>query len=212
MAASAPAKDVSTPFFLSSAASSCTLQYCLLAASSFCSALRVRTISSIILRTFSKPTCFPPRASSRRPIFGCDGNAPPFAECVAAVRRTDNARARRVAAFVCIWTKLALALGRVFLNMSRLSSSLSTLMTSARAVSSSALVALMSSHSLVLVSQPVSSWERNCPSWASDSFVSSRSPVMPAISTPSSPARFDSSSICPVKTTTSFAFAAARAS
>mmetsp|Transcript_25327 Transcript_25327/g.80509 ORF Transcript_25327/g.80509 Transcript_25327/m.80509 type:complete len:234 (+) Transcript_25327:348-1049(+) len=212
MAASALDTAVSKPFFLSSDASSCTAQYSFLVSSSFCSALSVTTIWSIILITFSNPTCFPPKASSRRPIRGSDGRPPRLEGCTATVRSTESALDRRVAALACIWTKLALGLGSVFLKISSASSSFKALMVSARATSSSARVALISSHSLVLVSQLVPSSARNWVSSLRDSFVSSRSPCMPAISTPSSPTRFVSSSICSVRRATSFVFAATNAS
>mmetsp|Transcript_117899 Transcript_117899/g.313667 ORF Transcript_117899/g.313667 Transcript_117899/m.313667 type:complete len:205 (-) Transcript_117899:464-1078(-) len=166
---------------------------------------------SIIFMTFPKPTCFEPSASSRRPMPGCESRALLLA-CAPAARRTERARARTDAAFACSWTKLALALGSVFLNSSRLSSSFNTLIVSARATSSSALVAFTSSHSLVLVSQPVFSWAKNCVSSDRESFVSFKSALMLAISTPSSPMRLLSASIWTVSKATSFFFAPMRAS
>mmetsp|Transcript_118799 Transcript_118799/g.343559 ORF Transcript_118799/g.343559 Transcript_118799/m.343559 type:complete len:240 (-) Transcript_118799:18-737(-) len=172
--------EISSSFFLSSALSNSLLQYSFFASSPFCSFCKLEIISSIMAITFSKPAVLPLNAMA---IKSRAGRLEPL------LRRICSARARCDDALTCTCMKLALALGNVFLKTSSASSSLRTLMVSARATSSSALVFLISSHSCVFVAQPSSSSCLNFLSAASASFVSSRSFAHSASSTPSSPTR-----------------------
>mmetsp|Transcript_25631 Transcript_25631/g.59645 ORF Transcript_25631/g.59645 Transcript_25631/m.59645 type:complete len:230 (-) Transcript_25631:837-1526(-) len=171
----------SSAFFLSSAESSCTPQYSFLLSSSVCSCFKVATISSIILMTFSKPIFLPVSARAMKSIL----TRSPWG--VASKRRTSRARLRRAAALSATCTKLAEALGKVFLKSSSASSSLRTLMVSDRVTSSSALVLTRSSHSAVLVEQLFSKLALNSLSARRASSVSVRSFFNCSIFTPRSP-------------------------
>mmetsp|Transcript_44563 Transcript_44563/g.111968 ORF Transcript_44563/g.111968 Transcript_44563/m.111968 type:complete len:261 (-) Transcript_44563:366-1148(-) len=204
----------SKPFFLSSARSNCSEQYSFLCSSSNCSFLSTSTISSIILMTLSKPpwvrALFPTSAKVRKSRLARSW----LRAALRAPRIASSARARSLEAAVdddtC--TRLAPAPGRVFLKRSSASSSLRTLMVSARATSSSALVFLRSSHSAVFVLQLFPSSSLNFRSAANASCVSARSAFICAIATPISPIAsvFDSMSV--VSASTSFFLAAMSAS
>mmetsp|Transcript_17220 Transcript_17220/g.53922 ORF Transcript_17220/g.53922 Transcript_17220/m.53922 type:complete len:206 (-) Transcript_17220:787-1404(-) len=177
----------SSSFFLSSIWSNWIAQYSFLASSSDCSFFSTSTMSSHILMTLSKVPWLmalrPLRASTRKSKPACPW-APAFCR---ALRTIANARTRNEAALASTCTKLALALGRVFLKSSRASSSLSTLMVSARATSSSARVFCRASHSAVFVEQLFSSPARNFLSSAKEAAVSERSSFSWTIFTPNSP-------------------------
>mmetsp|Transcript_110146 Transcript_110146/g.311425 ORF Transcript_110146/g.311425 Transcript_110146/m.311425 type:complete len:267 (-) Transcript_110146:210-1010(-) len=198
-------RETPRPFLLSSLLSNFWTQYSFLLSSSCCSVLRCATMPSIMPTILSKPLCFPRSASATRPSSGRAGRWFPRA---AAACSAASARARNEAAVTCTCRRLAPALGNVFLNMSRASSSFRTLMVSDSATSSSARACLTASHSLPFAAQPFSSSARNLVSAASDSCVSSRSFPIPAISTPSRPSLSISSSICLVRVATSFSLAA----
>mmetsp|Transcript_64506 Transcript_64506/g.165988 ORF Transcript_64506/g.165988 Transcript_64506/m.165988 type:complete len:227 (-) Transcript_64506:771-1451(-) len=205
MAVSSSATLRSKTFFLSSALSNWELQYSTLWSSSSCSCLRVATISPIILITFSKPIFLLRRASEMKSRRAASGR-------LRTAFRRARAFARNAALLARICTKLEEALGSVFLKRSSASSSLSTLMVSARATSSSARVFLISSHSAVFVSQLFCRPSLNFVSSPSASCVSTRSFSMPEISTPRSPTRVISVSIWACSVATSFFFAAISAS
>mmetsp|Transcript_125118 Transcript_125118/g.339802 ORF Transcript_125118/g.339802 Transcript_125118/m.339802 type:complete len:413 (-) Transcript_125118:256-1494(-) len=183
IAVSVSAATCSSSFFLSSVESNVATQYSFLSASSSPSFFSEATMSSIMPMIFSKPTFFPRRASTRKSRRARRGPVP-WARC-----RRLTARARRSAPRTRTCRRLALGAGSVFLNNSRASSSLRSLMTSARARSSSERVLLRSSHSPVFVEQPFSSSARNCWSSARDSCVSARSFCISTMATPSSPIR-----------------------
>mmetsp|Transcript_44553 Transcript_44553/g.111935 ORF Transcript_44553/g.111935 Transcript_44553/m.111935 type:complete len:252 (-) Transcript_44553:757-1512(-) len=193
--------ESSRPFRLSSVSSNCASQYSFLLSSPCCSFLRMATISSIILMICSKPAVLPLRAKAIK------SNSGRF-DFLAAAWRSSRARAFCKEAETLTCTKLALALGKVFLNNSKASSSFKTLMVSASASSSSDLVFFTSSHSLVLVSQPASSSFLNFSSSPSASCVSTKSLFMEVMATPRSPMRAISSSTCPCKALSSFFLAA----
>mmetsp|Transcript_69507 Transcript_69507/g.184485 ORF Transcript_69507/g.184485 Transcript_69507/m.184485 type:complete len:229 (-) Transcript_69507:790-1476(-) len=207
MAVSASEMSRSNPFFLSSASSNCLPQYSFLLSSSTCSRFRVATIPSIIAITFSKPIFLPLSAYSMNAIM----ELPPLA-LVAACSKMALARDRTVAALMRISRKLALLDGNVFLNSSSASSSLSSLMVSARANSSCWRTLQRASHSAVFVLQPVSSSARNFLSSARDSVVSPRSFFISAIITPSSPFFWSLSSIILVRALISSVLAATSSS
>mmetsp|Transcript_65638 Transcript_65638/g.165390 ORF Transcript_65638/g.165390 Transcript_65638/m.165390 type:complete len:259 (-) Transcript_65638:808-1584(-) len=177
----------SRPFFLSSAWSNCKPQYSFLSSSSFCSCLRTATMLSIILMTLSKPpwlNAFLPESATA--IKSSAARSLGDALCEAS-RTTSKARARSLEAPDANWTKLAPALGNVFLNKSSASSSLRTLMVSAKATSSSARVFERSSHSAVFVAQFVSNSLRKFWSARSAASVSERSSFASTMWTPRSP-------------------------
>mmetsp|Transcript_33665 Transcript_33665/g.88160 ORF Transcript_33665/g.88160 Transcript_33665/m.88160 type:complete len:402 (+) Transcript_33665:791-1996(+) len=175
----------SSSFFLSSVLSNCFSQYSFLESSSTCSFLSTSTISSIMLTTLLKSTFFPVSAIASKSSCAWlprEWSPRAFAMAPSAPWRSLSPLAT--------WTKLAPSEdGRVFLKRSRASSSLRSLMTSARARSSSERVLLRSSHSPVFVEQPFSSSARNCWSSARDSCVSARSFCISTMATPSSPIR-----------------------
>mmetsp|Transcript_40514 Transcript_40514/g.104812 ORF Transcript_40514/g.104812 Transcript_40514/m.104812 type:complete len:269 (-) Transcript_40514:784-1590(-) len=191
----------SRAFFLSSDSSNWTPQYSFLVSSSTCSFFRVVTSSSIMVMTFSKPIFLPLSAKEIKSNWG-------LSTLLEALLMMFRAFAKTAWRFVFSWTKLALALGSVFLKSSSASSSLSTLMVSARATNSSERVFLISSHSAVLEPQLVSSSIANLVSALSEALVSSKSFFIPAISTPRSPTLVISASICSVTVATSFCLAA----
>mmetsp|Transcript_67736 Transcript_67736/g.191972 ORF Transcript_67736/g.191972 Transcript_67736/m.191972 type:complete len:240 (-) Transcript_67736:841-1560(-) len=176
----------SRAFFLSSEMSSCLPQYSFLLSSSCCSLFRLATMSSIIFMTLSKPPLlrafFPDSASARRS--SCARSRRPKAPC--ALRMAARARERIANLLVRTCTKLALALGSVFLKSSSASSSLSSLIVSARATSSSERVFDRSSHSADFVAQPLLSSARKFLSSSRDSSVSVRSSFICTTFTPSS--------------------------
>mmetsp|Transcript_72899 Transcript_72899/g.193638 ORF Transcript_72899/g.193638 Transcript_72899/m.193638 type:complete len:259 (-) Transcript_72899:112-888(-) len=198
----------SKDFFLSSLKSNCSLQYSFLWSSSSCSVLSTSTMPSIILMTLSKPPLPAAfrlvKANTRRsrPVRSCGLRAP------AAVRKAAKACWRLAVLPAATWTKLALALGNVFLNSSIASSSFNTLIVSASATSSSALVFFRSSHSAAFVAQLFSKPARNFLSSARAASVSERSSFMFTIATPNSPICFVLDSMDPVSATTSFVLAA----
>mmetsp|Transcript_57429 Transcript_57429/g.170905 ORF Transcript_57429/g.170905 Transcript_57429/m.170905 type:complete len:212 (-) Transcript_57429:583-1218(-) len=201
----------SRAFFLSSARSNCVPQYSFLCSSSTCSFLSASTISSIIEMTFSKPPCWraflPLSANTNRSnsvLCWCLGD-------FRAVRRAAMAFERRADAVNSTCTKLA-ELGSVFLNSSSASSSLRTLIVSASATSSSALVLERSSHSLSFLAQVASRFARKFLSSASAAWVSSRSPFICMMLTPSSPTCIDLVSMDFVSAPTSLVLAAIRPS
>mmetsp|Transcript_67745 Transcript_67745/g.192004 ORF Transcript_67745/g.192004 Transcript_67745/m.192004 type:complete len:256 (-) Transcript_67745:669-1436(-) len=202
----------SSAFFLSSDASNWAAQYSFFWSSCCCSFFRFATISSTMAMTFSKP----PWVKAFLPLSASTRRSSP-----ARSRLSEPCRARRIAArasermaeaLVLTCTKLALGLGRVFLNNSRASSSLRSLMVSASARSSSARVFDRSSHSAFFVSQPFFSSARNFLSSARASSVSDRSSFIWAIFTPSSPIRVSFSWMDAVKAATSLVLAAIRPS
>mmetsp|Transcript_36321 Transcript_36321/g.82617 ORF Transcript_36321/g.82617 Transcript_36321/m.82617 type:complete len:253 (+) Transcript_36321:350-1108(+) len=202
MAVSESAMARSRPFFLSSDSSNCTPQYSFLWSSSDCSVLRLATISSIMVITFSKPIFLPRNAKRIRSkrVRSCWAPRASRSIVVALVRNRD------APSWTC--TRLTAGLGRVFLNSSRASSSLSTLMVSARAASSSALVFTRSSHSAVLVAQLFSKLALNSLSAIRASSVSPRSFFICAMDTPNSPDLCKELSIFAISTWTSFFLAA----
>mmetsp|Transcript_81432 Transcript_81432/g.205760 ORF Transcript_81432/g.205760 Transcript_81432/m.205760 type:complete len:214 (+) Transcript_81432:1056-1697(+) len=125
-----------------------------------------------------------------------------------ALRTAWSARARTAEVVAVICTRLALAPGSVRLNKSSASSSLSTLMVSARATSSSARVLDRSSHSAVFVLQLVASSLRNSLSSAKAAWESERSSFSCTMLTPSSPICTVFASTVSVSAATSFFFAA----
>mmetsp|Transcript_25624 Transcript_25624/g.65117 ORF Transcript_25624/g.65117 Transcript_25624/m.65117 type:complete len:252 (-) Transcript_25624:562-1317(-) len=189
MAVTESESESSNSFFLSSDSSSLDSQYSFLLSSPVCSAFRLPTISSIMTRTFSKPTFLPCRARASKSSSGRFRR-------LAAAWIFCNAWALSAEAETWICMKLALALGKVFLKRSKAESSLRTLIVSPMATSSSARVFLTASHSAAFVEQPASNSALNFWSCASVSFVSSRSPATAAISTPRVPTRSILSSIC----------------
>mmetsp|Transcript_40003 Transcript_40003/g.103550 ORF Transcript_40003/g.103550 Transcript_40003/m.103550 type:complete len:207 (+) Transcript_40003:344-964(+) len=153
MAVPASATVRSKAFFLSSAVSNCAAQYSCLCASSSCSCFSMATMSSHILMTLSKPPAerarLPLRVRASRSSCGRS-----WASALLRMKRImPRARARCTEALTLTCTRLAPALGKVFLKRSSASSSFSTLMVSARATSSSARVLERSSHSAVFVLQ-----------------------------------------------------------
>mmetsp|Transcript_1590 Transcript_1590/g.5014 ORF Transcript_1590/g.5014 Transcript_1590/m.5014 type:complete len:242 (-) Transcript_1590:677-1402(-) len=201
----------SRAFFLSSARSNCVPQYSFLCSSSTCSFLSASTISSIIEMTFSKPPCWraflPLSANTNRSnsvLCWCLGD-------FRAVRRAAMAFERRADAVNSTCTKLA-ELGSVFLNSSSASSSLRTLIVSASATSSSALVLERSSHSLSFLSQLASRFARNFLSSARVSSVSERSSFFCTSPTLTSPICSDFVSIDCVRATSSLVLAAVSSS
>mmetsp|Transcript_6315 Transcript_6315/g.14456 ORF Transcript_6315/g.14456 Transcript_6315/m.14456 type:complete len:209 (+) Transcript_6315:638-1264(+) len=177
----------SSSFAVSSDLSSSASQYFFFWSSPACSAFRFVIISSISLITFSKPCALPCSASITRSRAEPPRRGEP--------RSTASARARSARELSWICTRLAEGAGNVFLNNSRASSALRTLMVSASASSSSARTLHRASHSAVLVAQPFCSSARYFLSSARVSFVSSRSLLSSATSTLSSPRRIISSSI-----------------
>mmetsp|Transcript_90746 Transcript_90746/g.235346 ORF Transcript_90746/g.235346 Transcript_90746/m.235346 type:complete len:211 (+) Transcript_90746:808-1440(+) len=160
MADSESETDCDNAFFLSSDWSNCAPQYSFFASSPCCSFFKFATIWSIILITLSKPTFLPRSANAMRSSPGLPGIR------VAIARISFNADSLRAFLAACTCTKLlALALGNVFLKRSSASSSLRTLIVSAKATSSSALFFLTSSHSCVFVAQPSSNSFLNFSSW-----------------------------------------------
>mmetsp|Transcript_25619 Transcript_25619/g.65097 ORF Transcript_25619/g.65097 Transcript_25619/m.65097 type:complete len:227 (-) Transcript_25619:532-1212(-) len=201
MALSESAMDCSCCFCLSSDSSNWASQYSFLLSSPSCSFFKFTTISSTMVITFSKPAVLPWRAKEIKSNSG-------LFDFFAAAWINAKARAFCDATVTCTCIKLELAPGKVFLKSSSASSSLSTLMVSARATNSSERVFLISSHSAVLEPQLVSSSIANLVSALSEALVSSKSFFIPAISTPRSPTLVISASICSVTVATSFCLAA----
>mmetsp|Transcript_111797 Transcript_111797/g.193814 ORF Transcript_111797/g.193814 Transcript_111797/m.193814 type:complete len:222 (-) Transcript_111797:656-1321(-) len=158
------------------------MQVSFLFESSCCSFSRRATISSIIFKTLSKLTFFPRIASAMKSSSG-------RRECLACESAASaSARCSRTVTVTCM--KLELALGSVFLNNSKASSSFNTLIVSDNARSSSAVVTFwFASNSAVLVPQFFSKSARNLVSSAKAASVSVRSFFISIISTPSSPMR-----------------------
>mmetsp|Transcript_99549 Transcript_99549/g.319507 ORF Transcript_99549/g.319507 Transcript_99549/m.319507 type:complete len:299 (-) Transcript_99549:658-1554(-) len=212
MAVSASAILRSRAFLLSSVWSNCMLQYSFLLSSSSCSFFNIWTISSHILMTLSnvpwlmaflplKVSAIMSRAGRRF-----------LSAFLCMARSKDKAWERSVEAETRTCTKLALELGNVFLKKSSASSSFKTLIVSAKATSSSALVLERSSHSFVLVPQLDSSSARNFLSSNMVAAVSERSSFICTMATPSSPIRVVFVSTVAVRAWTSFSLAAISAS
>mmetsp|Transcript_88537 Transcript_88537/g.239623 ORF Transcript_88537/g.239623 Transcript_88537/m.239623 type:complete len:296 (+) Transcript_88537:172-1059(+) len=212
MAVSASAILRSRAFLLSSVWSNCMLQYSFLLSSSSCSFFNIWTISSHILMTLSnvpwlmaflplKVSAIMSRAGRRF-----------LSAFLCMARSKDKAWERSVEAETRTCTKLALALGNVFLKRSSASSSFKTLIVSAKATSSSALVLERSSHSCVLVPQLLSSSFKNFLSSEYVAEVSERSSFSCTMATPSSPICVVFTSTVAVRAATSFVFAEVRAS
>mmetsp|Transcript_69007 Transcript_69007/g.175387 ORF Transcript_69007/g.175387 Transcript_69007/m.175387 type:complete len:271 (+) Transcript_69007:92-904(+) len=209
MAISASETVRSKPFFLSSAVSIWPLQYSFFCASSWCSRLRTSTMLSIILSTLSKPplpaALLPEMAIIKRSRAECSF-APAWRLNPWMIFR---AWSRLLAAPVAVCKKLALlALGIVFLKRSRASSSLSTLMVSAKATCSSARVLERTSHSFCLESQPVSNSLKNSWSASKAAWVSERSSLICTMLMPNSPICLVLVSMEAVRADTSLFFAA----
>mmetsp|Transcript_61867 Transcript_61867/g.191706 ORF Transcript_61867/g.191706 Transcript_61867/m.191706 type:complete len:243 (+) Transcript_61867:995-1723(+) len=192
----------SSSFFLSSDRSNSDMQYSFLWSSSNCSVFRVATMPSIIPMTFSKPIFLPRSARRIRSMRTWSGRAD------RAWRRVSMALARSSDLLSWTCTKLVAGLGRVFLNRSKASSSFKTLIVSASATSSAALVFTRSSHSAVFVEQLFSKFAANSLSARSASSVSPRSFFICATQTPSSLIFSREVSILAVSTVTSFFLAA----
>mmetsp|Transcript_25601 Transcript_25601/g.65035 ORF Transcript_25601/g.65035 Transcript_25601/m.65035 type:complete len:255 (+) Transcript_25601:803-1567(+) len=204
MFASASETFCSNSFFVSSDISNCTPQYSFLWSSSTCSSFNVTIMSSTILMTFSKPTFLPLSARAMRSTRGL---LPEFSATREALFTAARARARMDASLEWTCTK-ELAPGKVFLNKSIASSSLSTLMVSAMATISSPRVLVRSSQSAPFVEQPFSSSARNFWSAMRDSSASVSSFLSWAIATPRSPTFCDLVSIALVRANSSFFLAA----
>mmetsp|Transcript_14825 Transcript_14825/g.33355 ORF Transcript_14825/g.33355 Transcript_14825/m.33355 type:complete len:351 (-) Transcript_14825:375-1427(-) len=189
----------SKAFFSSSAVSKSFAQVAFLVSSSTCSFFSRATISSIMVKTFSKPTFLPLKASMRK--FN-------WLLCAGSARNTERAWLETSFEVTCTCTKLLAGLGSVFLKSSSASSSLRILMVSASASFSSARFFSIASHSLSLVAQFSSMSAKNFWSSAKASSVSSKSLVFSAISTPNLPTRAVFSSIAFVCAANSFSFAA----
>mmetsp|Transcript_23525 Transcript_23525/g.65138 ORF Transcript_23525/g.65138 Transcript_23525/m.65138 type:complete len:205 (+) Transcript_23525:71-685(+) len=168
-------------------------------------------MESHIVMTFSKP----PWLSAVLPVSASTNRSSPGRCCRSAIRwalRTaSNARARSEATLACTCTKLA-APGSVCLKSSRASSSLSTLMVSARVTNSSALVFERSSHSAAFVAQLLSRPAKNFLSSARVASVSARSSFMRTRATPVSPICVVFDSIDEVRAAVSFDLACINAS
>mmetsp|Transcript_18589 Transcript_18589/g.48909 ORF Transcript_18589/g.48909 Transcript_18589/m.48909 type:complete len:411 (+) Transcript_18589:1121-2353(+) len=156
---------------------------------------------SIMPRTLSKLTFFPRIAKemrSRRKSCAL----PPF--------RARRAWCNTSLLEYCTWMKLDA--GMAFLNKSKASSSLRTLMVSARAMSSSALVFTISSHSPPRLPQSVSKVCRKAASSLRVFLESSRSSAAPTSSMPTSPRRAVFVSTADLRAAISFSLASMRAS
>mmetsp|Transcript_21020 Transcript_21020/g.68075 ORF Transcript_21020/g.68075 Transcript_21020/m.68075 type:complete len:201 (-) Transcript_21020:315-917(-) len=130
--------------------------------------------------------------------------------CIERIMPKASARWDKAVTRSC--TKLVPVLGNAFLKRSKASSSLRTLMVSAKATSSSARVLDRISHSCVLVPQLLSSSFRNFLSSEYVAEVSERSSFNCTMATPSSPICVVFASTVAVKAWTSFVFAAIKAS
>mmetsp|Transcript_44352 Transcript_44352/g.70228 ORF Transcript_44352/g.70228 Transcript_44352/m.70228 type:complete len:224 (+) Transcript_44352:115-786(+) len=190
--------DLSNSFFLSLARSSCVSQYSFLSVSDCCSFCKTTTISSIILIIFAKSTFFPSRANAMKFNSGCPRRT---------VRSLASACCRCSAAVTCNCKKLEPE-GSVFLNSSRASSSLSTLIVSAKARSSCERNFTFSSCSAAFVAQFFFKSAKNFLSSSKPLPVSSRSSFISTISTWTFPRRTIFSSMALVKASTSFCLAA----
>mmetsp|Transcript_99460 Transcript_99460/g.319161 ORF Transcript_99460/g.319161 Transcript_99460/m.319161 type:complete len:271 (+) Transcript_99460:77-889(+) len=209
MAISASETVRSKPFFLSSAVSIWPLQYSFFWASSWCSRLRIETMLSINLSTLSKPplpAAFLPEMAIIKRSRAERSFAPAWRLKPWMIFR---AWSRILAAPVAVCRKLALlALGIVCLKRSRASSSLSTLMVSAKATCSSARVLERTSHSFCLESQPVSNSLKNSWSASKAAWVSERSSFICTMLMPNSPICLVLVSMEAVRADTSLFFAA----
>mmetsp|Transcript_126452 Transcript_126452/g.366078 ORF Transcript_126452/g.366078 Transcript_126452/m.366078 type:complete len:264 (-) Transcript_126452:662-1453(-) len=206
MAVSESLIESSKLFRLSSDSSNCVLQYSFFCSSDACSFFKFETIVSIMDNTFSKPAVLPVSANARRSNWGLFVWRADSRRIFAACRLSDSKEA------VTCTKLLALALGKVFLNISKASSSLRTLIVSESASNSSARVFLTSSHSCSFVAQPCSNSALNFWSAARACSVSSRSLDASASSTPKLPTRVILSSICACNVSTSFFLAAVSSS
>mmetsp|Transcript_95725 Transcript_95725/g.189757 ORF Transcript_95725/g.189757 Transcript_95725/m.189757 type:complete len:435 (-) Transcript_95725:252-1556(-) len=178
----------SKDFCLSSVASNSDSQYTFFSSSAFCSSARIATISSIIPITLSNvPPDLPCNARAMKSRRGSGILLFALAACKTAI-----ARRFRFWALSLVCRKEAL--GSVFLNKSRASSSLRILMVSAIASNSSARVLVLSAHSASFVEQPFASSAKNFLSSARAFAVSSISSFISVISRPTCATRsnFDS--------------------
>mmetsp|Transcript_98088 Transcript_98088/g.259057 ORF Transcript_98088/g.259057 Transcript_98088/m.259057 type:complete len:235 (+) Transcript_98088:680-1384(+) len=187
MEASSSAILRSKAFFESSVWSNSSSQYSFLLWSSNCSFLRISTISLHITMTLSKApwvsAFFPLKA---RAIMSRAGlNFLSAFLCIERIMPKASARWDKAVTRSC--TKLVPVLGNAFLKRSKASSSLRTLMVSAKATSSSARVFWRNSHSCVLVLHDDSSSALSF--WFSmrAASVSDKSFFISTMDTPSSP-------------------------
>mmetsp|Transcript_135277 Transcript_135277/g.235222 ORF Transcript_135277/g.235222 Transcript_135277/m.235222 type:complete len:290 (+) Transcript_135277:741-1610(+) len=205
--ASRLATPASSSFFLSSSVSNCMLQDSFFMSSSFCSASSKTTMSSIIFNTFSKLYFFPIMAKAMK--FNSGRGLP----CLRSSARISCKAARRCwrsATFTC--KRLEAAEGRVFLKISRASSSFKILMVSARATNSSARDFMLASCSAVFFAQFSSKFAKNFLSSSSATCVSFRSSFNVTSVTLASPRSSVFVSIAFVFAAISLAFAFMRAS
>mmetsp|Transcript_167119 Transcript_167119/g.295892 ORF Transcript_167119/g.295892 Transcript_167119/m.295892 type:complete len:292 (-) Transcript_167119:457-1332(-) len=177
-------------------------QYDFLASSSAWSFLSSAMSASIILMILSKPIWPPCRAIWTKSTPG---------SLLCRELRVCSARWRTLFVLVCTCMKL-LAAGRVFLKSSSASSSLSMVIVSVKATSSSLDIFLNSSHSFVFAAQFSSKFAKKAWSSAKLSLVFSRSFSCCAIATPNSPMSTLFVSMDLVREAISFFFAATRPS
>mmetsp|Transcript_21619 Transcript_21619/g.37050 ORF Transcript_21619/g.37050 Transcript_21619/m.37050 type:complete len:347 (+) Transcript_21619:629-1669(+) len=192
----------SRPFFLSSEMSNWSSQYAFLASSWAWSFLSSAMSASIILMILSKPIWPPCRAIWTKSTPG---------SLLCRELRVCSARWRTLFVLACTCIKL-LAAGRVFLKSSSASSSLSMVIVSLNATSSSLDIFLNSSHSFVFAAQFSSKFAKKAWSSAKLSLVFSRSFSCCAMATPSSPINTLFVSMDLVREAISFFFAATRPS
>mmetsp|Transcript_50532 Transcript_50532/g.117978 ORF Transcript_50532/g.117978 Transcript_50532/m.117978 type:complete len:244 (+) Transcript_50532:732-1463(+) len=174
----------SKTFFLSSVKSNCFSQYSFLCSSSSCSLPSVSMRLSIILKTLSKFTFLPVNARAIKSM----------PALLRGALRTMS-KAFDLAFTELCETCMRLALGSVFLNNSKASSSLRILMVSAIAASSFCRNSVISFHSAAFSSQDFKVSSANFLSSMSAFSVSERSACMVAICTPALPTRIVLSSI-----------------
>mmetsp|Transcript_59862 Transcript_59862/g.151623 ORF Transcript_59862/g.151623 Transcript_59862/m.151623 type:complete len:266 (-) Transcript_59862:742-1539(-) len=190
-------------FFLSSATSNSLIQYACLASSSFCSISKVTTNLSMRRRTCSMPTFRPRNAKETKSMW----TPWPRGSFARASCREPRASSRTEAADCCNCKKLAAELGNVFLNKSRASSSLRTLIVSAKATISWARIFLPSSWMALFFSQFFCKSTKKALSSTTDFDESLKSFFIVASCTPMSPTLLSFSSMDLVIAITSFLFA-----
>mmetsp|Transcript_19773 Transcript_19773/g.57361 ORF Transcript_19773/g.57361 Transcript_19773/m.57361 type:complete len:356 (+) Transcript_19773:187-1254(+) len=203
MALERSATSAPRAFFSSSALSSSAAQNAFLSSSAACSLPSRATISSIMWETLSKDPLRPLSAMATRASLGSTWLA--LAGCSAA-------RARPLSSPEETSICSRLELGRAFLKRSRASSSLSMRMAAATAASSWDLIWDRFSHSDFRFKHDDVTSAKNFLSCASDSLVSSRSALVDAISTPTSPSRRSFASMATVLAAICFCLAAPSAS
>mmetsp|Transcript_36318 Transcript_36318/g.82606 ORF Transcript_36318/g.82606 Transcript_36318/m.82606 type:complete len:224 (+) Transcript_36318:853-1524(+) len=188
----------SSSFLESSFLSISDSQYAFFWSSLACSSPSKATMSSIMVRTFSKLTFLPRRASTKKSSLGS-------LICALALRAC-NARCLTSFPLARVWMNDGL--GSVPLKSSRASSSLRILIVSAMATCSSARVVCTTSHSCLFFSQFESRSARNFLSSARDLVVSSKSSFSASIFRPAWPWRPSLASIACVVLPISFFLAA----